>query len=386
MEDKILNNKKRVLIFTTAYFPLTGGAEVAVSDLTGSLKDYEFDLICARLRPDLPREQKIGRVNVFRVGWGLSWDKYFLPFLGLFKALKLNKKNDYAGSWAVMISYGAFAARFLKNRTKKPYLLTLQEGTPVEKIERKVGPLRPIFNSIFKKADYVQAISGYLARWAEKAGARCPIEIVPNPVDINNFCLSPETKRATRTKLRQQFALEQDEKLIITTSRLVPKNGVADLIKALKALPGIKLAILGDGPLEKKLKELAGHLGVGDRVFFLGFARHHEIPSYLAAADIFCRPSLSEGLGTSFLEAMASGLPVVATPVGGIVDFLEDKQTGLLVRPGDPTDIAEKIKMLCENEDLAERIAKSGKNLVKEKYNREVVVEKISKIFSKVFK
>ncbi len=385
MEDKILNNKKRVLIFTTAYFPLTGGAEVAILDLTNSLKDYDFDLICARLRNEFKPEEKVGRVNVFRVGRGSVLDKWLLPFTGFFKALDLAKKNDYAGIWAVMASYGAFAARFLKGKTGKPFLLTLQEGTPVEQIEKKVGLLKPIFGSVFKKADYIQAISHYLARWAKKMGARCPIEVVPNPVDIDNFCLSLEKRQETRTRLRRQFVLEQNEKLVITHGRLVPKNGVADLIEAIKLLPGVKLAVLGDGPLEVQLKEQAGRLGIGDRVFFLGFIRHHEIPSYLAAADIFCRPSLSEGLGTSFLEAMVAGLPVVATPVGGIVDFLKHGQTGLLARPGDPKDIAEKIKMLCDDESLAKEIIKNGESLIKKEYSREIVTEKIGKIFKRIF-
>ena len=103
---------------------------------------------------------------------------------------------------------------------------------------------------------------------------------------------------------------------------MVIKNGVGDVIKALPKLSeNIKFVILGEGELKQKLIKLAKDLGVSDRVIFKGFVSHEKIPKYLKACDIFIRPSLSEGMGNSFIEAMACRIPVIATPVGGIVDF-----------------------------------------------------------------
>lgn len=116
----------------------------------------------------------------------------------------------------------------------------------------------------------------------------------------------------------------------MTASRLVKKNGVKDIVEALVFLPKqYKLVVAGQGKLEKSLKSKVTNLKLEDRVIFVGFISHELLPLYLKASDIFVRPSLSEGLGNSFLEAMAAGIPVVGTPVGGIPDFLTDRETGI---------------------------------------------------------
>jgi len=84
-----------------------------------------------------------------------------------------------------------------------------------------------------------------------------------------------------------------------------------------------KLIIIGSGELEDSLKSLADRLDLGQNVIFLGDINHDDLPRYLSVGDVFVRHSLSEGLGNAFLEAMACGIPVIGTPVGGIVDFIE---------------------------------------------------------------
>ena len=136
----------RILIFSTAYFPFVGGAEIAVKDITEKIKDltekekedYKFDLITSRFSRKVSQEEKIGNVSVFRVGLGMKIDKYFLPFWGFLKALSLSQRYKYSGIWAIMASYNAFAALFFKwLRPNIPFLLTLQEGDSIEHIEKK---------------------------------------------------------------------------------------------------------------------------------------------------------------------------------------------------------------------------------------------------------
>ena len=131
---------KRILIFSTAYFPHVGGAEVAIREITARLKGtYEFDLICAKYS-NLPSRERIDAVNVYRVGWGVRiLDKLASPFLGAALALKLGKKHRYDAYWAMMATYGsggAYIANMLQSR-KVPVLLTLQEGDPPEYLRRK---------------------------------------------------------------------------------------------------------------------------------------------------------------------------------------------------------------------------------------------------------
>ena len=114
---------------------------------------------------------------------------------------------------------------------------------------------------------------------------------------------------------------------------------------------------------------------------FLGQIEHNDLPQYLAMADVFCRPSLSEGLGNVFLEAMAAGVPIIGTPVGGIPDFLKDRETGLFCQVNNPQDLADKIKEILDNEELRRSLIKNGLSLVQEKYNWDNIVLKMEKIF-----
>jgi glycosyltransferase involved in cell wall biosynthesis len=142
-----------------------------------------------------------------------------------------------------------------------------------------------------------------------------------------------------------------------------------------------RLEIAGDGPLRPSLKKLAQDLKIADQVVFLGQVHPDEIPKLLTRAHIFVRPSCSEGLGSSFLEAMAAGLPVIGTPVGGIPDFLKDGETGLFCEPGNPKSIAAAIKRLLDDASLRERLAINGQKLVREKYDWSLIAQQMNRLF-----
>ncbi len=364
----------RILIFSTAYFPFVGGAEVAVKEITDRIKDYQFDLITSRFSKKNSKKEKIGNVVVYRVGFGMKFDKYLLPILGFLKA----KKLKYSLIWSISASQAGLAALFLKLISKSPLLLTLQEGSSEKRIFRRRFIIWPLFKLIFKKADYVQAISKHLANFGKKMGARCPIEVVPNGVDINQFIQSLDNT------LKEKLGIK-DEKVIITVSRLVPKNAVDDLIKSLKYINfPVKLLILGVGPLTKKLKNLVKKLNLEKKVLFLGLIPPAEVPKYLAVADVFVRASISEGLGNVFLEAMAAEVPIIGTPVGGIVDYLKHEKTGLFCQPRQPKDIAEKIEILIRNKELKNKLIKNAKQVVKEIYNWDIISKRMINVYKNI--
>ena len=165
---------------------------------------------------------------------------------------------------------------------------------------------------------------------------------------------------------------------IITTSSLIPRNGIDTLIQACGLLK-IKwqLTIAGDGPERQKLEELAEKLEIRPKVQFLGRVLNSKIPQLLKTSDIFVRPSRFEGFGASFIEAMAVGLPTIGTPVGGIVDFLTDNKTGFMVLPDKPIELAKKIEFIHDHPKLAKKVASAGQKLVRQKYNWDKIADKV---------
>lgn len=368
--------KKRILIFSTAYLPLVGGAEVAVKEITDRLSDFEFVMITAKIDPSFSDVEKIGNITVHRIGRGNNFDKIRLIFAGPKKASQLGKFDVV---WSIMASYAGFAAlRLKKHNPTVPYLLTLQEGDSRWDIYKHVWWCWSYFKQIFKRADRIQSISNYLAGWAKDLGAKCLIEVVPNGVDIEKFF----NKNNEISKIKSDLGIAESAKLVMTASRLVKKNGIGDLIKAMKFLnDDVHLLILGGGALDSELKKLSKQNNLENCVHFLGSINQNGLPKYLWASDVFCRPSLSEGLGNSFLEAMAAGAPIIGTNVGGIPDFLKDGETGLFCN-NDPKDIAKKIKIILDDQELRNKLINNGKKIVEEKYDWNLIAEKMRNIFT----
>lgn len=392
--------KKRVLIFSLVYLPkFVGGAEVAVHEITKRLDDVEFDMVTLRMDSRLERQERVGRVTVHRIGLSAPIDKvgnlplkltlmkFLFPVIGLVEALRLHKKNRYSAIWSIMASYNAFAALFFKLiHPKVPFLLTLQEGDPLDYIKKKVALVYPLFKMIFTKADLVQTISEYLADFAREMEVSAPVVVVPNAVDVSLF--SQNFTDADLFDLKDQLGKKYTDTYLITTGRLVVKNGVGDIIKSLSYLKSeVKLLVLGAGFLEDELKRLAVDIGVSDRVRFLGHIEHADLPKYLHVSDIFIRPSLSEGFGNSFIEAMAARIPVVATPVGGIPDFLVDRKTGVFCKPKDPQSIAKAVELLMGNDGLRRSITDEAFDMVSSRYDwSTIAAEMKTEVFEKILK
>lgn len=355
---------KRVLIFSFAYEPVIGGAEVAVKEITNRVNDVEFDMVTRRFNTSHKEFERISNVNVYRI----DSSKLFFPIKAYLLGEKLHVQKSYDAVWSVMAAYAGFAALFFKIRFPDVrYILTLQEGDPIGHIKRRAFFVSPLFKRIFLKADIIQVISNYLGDFARSMGYKGRVEVIPNGVDVEKF---------SNVQNEQHRMLLKDKVILATTSRLVTKNAVGDIIESLKYLPeNVELNIIGVGPMEKELKQKAKGLQLEARVKFLGFIKYDDIPNYLHEADIFIRPSLSEGMGNSFIEAMAAGLPVIATPVGGIVDFLKDGETGLFCEVKNPKSIAEQVIKLINNPELKNKLIENAGRMVREKYEWDLVAK-----------
>ncbi|MCR4322509.1 MAG: glycosyltransferase family 4 protein [Candidatus Azambacteria bacterium] len=395
---------KRVLIFSLAYLPFAGGAELALRQITDRIDDIEFDLITLRFDRNLPRVERVGNITVYRVGYSrwaptardlmrfpLYLTKVFFAFSALSKAVRLHRTRHYDALWAMMSYAGIPAALFKLWYSRIPFLLTLQEGDSIAHITKRwrIKMIWPLYRLVFKRATLVQAISRYLGEFALAMGYGGPVEVIPNGVDIALF--GKDISESEQKELRKSLGLKEGDRCIVTTSRLVEKNAIDDIIMALRDLDThIKLLMPGTGPCEEQLRLVAKKYGLGARARFFGHVDIKEIPKYLAVSDVFCRPSLSEGFGSSFVEAMAAGIPVVATPVGGIVDFLFDPEkdpekepTGLFCNVRDPKSIAQKVQQLLSDDALRARIVANARKLAKEKYNWDLIAKEMQeKVFN----
>lgn len=367
-----------ILIFAADYLPRVGGAEVAMKELTDRLVDHEFLLVCPRYERRLPKQERLGRVLVHRVGFGWSSDRYLMPVLGALKGYWLMRNEKKPLIWSLMASYGGFAALFFTwLRPTARMFLTLQEGDPLEYYEARLGLLNYLHRRIFGRANAIQAISTFLARWAKRQGAIVVPHVIPNGVHLERFKCHITTE--VRESLRASWGVGNSDRLIVTVSRLVKKNGTRDLIEALSLLgTEYKLLIAGEGEERSMLEALAKERGVYERVVFYGLCSQEKLPELLQSCDVFCRPSLSEGQGISFIEAMASGLLTVGSKVGGIPDFLREGETGFLCEPGQPTSVAQVIKRVFElSEDERRRVVKRAEHLVDQDYRWEEIAPRI---------
>lgn len=348
---------------------------MAIREIARRLPDVSFTVVTSRFNRKLPALEQVENVAIHRLGLGFSLDKFWLSFFGASYAKKIFKEEKPDLIWAMMASYGGLAAlSYKKNNPNIPYLLSLQEGDDMTRLDRRVFFIRKRFGEIFKKADAIQTISSYLEKWAKTMAPNVPVTIVPNGVDLSS--------------LPYKFKEISEPINIISLSRLVYKNGLDTLIRAFALLPKqYILTIVGSGPLFQKLTRISIELGVENRVYFTGSLPQERAISHLYHASLFVRPSRSEGLGNAFLEAMAAGLPVIGTAIGGIPDFLVEDKTGWLAPVDDPKALAQKIEMvtslpIAERKEVAER----ARALVEENFSWDRVASGMGKLFSSLLK
>ena len=380
---------RKVLIFSLAYYPsFVSGAEAAIREITDRIdsKDIEFHLITLLFERAAPRRERIGNVEVHRVGFGGAYlSKILFVPLAAFKARSLHKEQTFDALWAMM-TYMLFPVALSKLMgVRAPHILTLQDGDPYEKVFERIFvlPFTPILDWGFRNAALVQVISKYLAGWPPKRGYKGEIVLIhngANPKDLKGESL-PEDIEATKQKLGKK----EGDVFLINTARLVHQKANDDTIRALPDLPEhVRLVLVGGGPDDGMLKELADTLGVKDRVIFVGPLDRSEVTLYRKASDIFVGPSRSEGLGNAWLSAMASRLPVVATQEGGLAEFVTE-ETAWPVEKDSPKQIAEAVKDILSNPEKVRRVTETARALIVEHYDWDMVARGMrTKVFGRV--
>ena len=227
---------------------------------------------------------------------------------------------------------------------------------------------RQVLRVIGETADVITFVSRYTrGRFASAFGPRAALEYLPCGVDTDRF--APD--RLAREELRDRYGFG-DRPVILCLSRLVPRKGQDVLIKALPqivaAVPDAQLLIVGGGPYAERLHAMAEASGLADHITFTGSVPAEELPMHHAMADVFAMPTRTrgggldvEGLGIVFLEASASGVPVVAGDSGGAPETVKEGETGHVVDGKDPAAVAEAIIGLLRDPERAHRMGVAGR-------------------------
>lgn len=171
------------------------------------------------------------------------------------------------------------------------------------------------------------------------AKERNHLDIIRTGVDIDSFHPVP------RVEARAELGLPEDKSLIVVPARLSVEKGVSDFVSALASLPNEAVGVLvGEGPEEKHLRDMAAARGIGDRLVFAGQQPEKRMRLFYSAADLVCLPSTEEGWPNALMESFACGCPWVATRVGGIPEMLDIAPGGALAEPSNPLDLAEALR------------------------------------------
>jgi L-malate glycosyltransferase len=368
-------NRIKLLKMLTSFH--IGGTERQVVNLALGIDPSRFDLHLACLRRSGALLGELKALQVprpeFRIG------RFYNPrtFWQGFRLAKYIRKNRIQ----IVHSYG-----FYSNVFTVPIAWLAGKSFVIASIRDTGDVLTPaqrrVQRMVCRLADCVlvnaEAIRDTLV---EQGYAPDKIIVIHNGITLAKF-----GKRQRNSLLRQELALPLSAPLVVVFSRLNQMKGIQYFLDAAAILagrfPDVRFLVVGDGETRKELEEYACRLGIEHRTVFAGF--RSDVPELLSEAAVSVLPSLSEGLSNSLLESMASGVPVVATNVGGNPEVIEDGVTGLLVPRRDPAALAAAVGRMLEDKDLAESFAQAGVRRVAELFSMERSVRETEHLYQRL--
>jgi phosphatidylinositol alpha-1,6-mannosyltransferase len=245
---------------------------------------------------------------------------------------------------------------------------------------------RQMLRRIGNQVDVVTYLGEYTRRRLAGAfGRHAKMAQLTPGVDVTTFAPS-----VSGIAVRQRYGLA-DRPVIVCVSRLVPRKGQDELIRALPAIrervPDAALLIVGTGPYEKALREIAARTGVAEHVLITGGVAYAELPAHFAAGDLFAMPCRTrrfgmdvEGLGIVFLEASATGLPVIAGDSGGAPDAVRDRVTGVVVDGRAREQIAARVSELLLDTARSKSMGSAGRAWVEQSWRWDTIAERLAEL------
>ena len=371
-----------ILILNSEFPPVGGGAGTASAQVARSLvaAGHRVTVLTTR-HADLPLEEQrdgyqIIRLPARRRHLHRSTASEQLSFM-LVAALRGRPHVRRLRPDGVLAFFGApsgAAAWFWSFFTRIPYIVSLRGGDvpgfrPYD-FAREHALLKPLLRKVWRRAAAVVANSQGLRQLGADFEPQVPIEVIPNGVDTASFAVDKRAWQPPR---------------LLFIGRIVYQKGLDVLFDALSQLAGLdwELRLVGDGPQMPRLRSLAQQYAISQRVHFLGWRDRSDLPKLLAESNLFVYPSRHEGMPNAVLEAMASGLPVVATAIAGNEELVQDGRTGLLVPPDTVSALAAALAELLPDEKRRMEMGAAARQLVSEQYNWQNTAEAYVDLFER---
>lgn len=375
----------RILQVTSGFPPELGGVESSVYELVRRLRvlNHEVRVITGGIT-EIGLKDGVWRLPTLHIerSWG---DLCFCP--SILNALRKTPFDVVHAHTPRKLFAEAVAFYKLLSKRKFPYIVSIRlVNTSLPGFTAALANVyqNTVGRAVLQRAKYVvvqtKANRQHLAQNYRIDPEK--IEILPNAVDTEFF--DPSSFRAT--EIKKKYSVE-DNRVVLFAGRLTTQKGLNYLLGAIpsiiKALPDVKLFIVGEGPEEVTLKREAARLGVSSNIVFIGKVSHEEMPELYSVADVFVSPSLSESFSNVMLEAMAMQNPLVITKVGVAPEILEDYKTALLIQPADSRTLASKIIELLMNPALSRSLGRKAREFVRREYSWELVVNRSLRLYEK---
>lgn len=404
----------RVLLCNYESPPAAGGAGFASFNLGRELVQMgiKADFLTARMSNE-PNVEEVDGLRIFRVP---SWRKgphdcglagaYSYVFFAALKRMRLLRANAYDIEHVFFgLPTGVLTRSPLPWRTP-PYVLSLR-GSDVPgydpfnaTVERLHKLLWPLSRRIWLQAASVVALSDGLRQIAHRSEPDLPIDVIPNGVDTERFsplpahpletgnaeAAFPPGLREAPNVFQAPWAESGSPLKIVSVARLLERKGLHHLMEAIARptpLP-VALTIVGTGSYQAELERLAQELDLGSRVHFAGFLQHRELADLYRSSDLFALPSQTESFGLVFAEAMATGLPILATRVGGIPELVRDGTDGVLVDAARPDQLRAALGELIARPSKRRAMGRAARQRIEASYSWRAIAERYLATYERV--
>lgn len=380
MENGISEQTKKIKILYLTTSSIISGAEQVILSQVKGINRKIIDIEVCTLSSKGELHDELDKLEVKNYNLDLkNW--LYMP-IAVYRLYRLLKKERY-DILNTLLFHASVIGICIGKIAKVPYIIeSRQYADFMYKYNFKLKQI--IDRMVSQKVDHIIACSNAAKEIItnhERVDTR-KITVIYNGTSINKFKLQSIKQRE---QIRKTLGIE-DKIVLSFTARLRPAKGHKYLLEAISIIknqyPRVVLLLIGDGVLRYELDTLTRQLNIESNVRFLG--QRTDIPDLLSVTDIYVHSSVEEGFGIAIIEAMAAGLPVVATNVGGIPEIITNNINGILVPSENPQAFVDSISYLIEHPKNRKILAEKGKQHVETTFTDDVMIKKYMEVYVKI--